>query len=443
MILKSILLILLPVLLTGVYLIFSDKNFVGVIAFAMLVSSIFMTNLVKKPIWGLFLLIAAMQWFQLMGLFATLYLIPVGILFLAFYVFSQKDLKIDKWWWICAIITFGYVGLVFVARPYKIVLMFFFMNMLAFLLFMLVSLMDWTKEKVQYFLNIYLFYMISWAFIERLISYEDRIEGPSLSSTNFGVFLAVAWIIWFINGWMNLKYRNILLASVSLLVAMCVFLSGTRMGILGMGMGMCLAFFCYLLRKHHDRIVFLFVQYGLYLALIIPLGFIVWYIIPDGLILKKGMATLGQGRLDYSSIGRIGAWLTALDVVHTDPLWGVGPGNFLDRNMEFLDKLSFLPINNRIPRLGHAHNLLLMVLSEHGLIGFCALISVCGMCFARLVRYILRTWDPLGLAFASGILVTIALGMFDVFPLFPSSLGFGAWMMAVAFSQRPPQRPKL
>ena len=112
-------------------------------------------------------------------------------------------------------------------------------------------------------------------------------------------------------------------------------------------------------------------------------------------------------------------------------MWGVGPGNFLAYNVEFLARYNFLPIVQTLPRLGHAHNLLLMVLSEQGLIGLATLMIICITCAKRLLVYIRYLWDGFGFALLSGGLVTLFLGLFDVFPLFPSSLGWGAWYMGL------------
>ena len=76
------------------------------------------------------------------------------------------------------------------------------------------------------------------------------------------------------------------------------------------------------------------------------------------------------------------------------------------------------------------------MLSEQGLVGFAVLSSLCLTGLFFLLRYIRRTRSGLGLALLSGGIVTLFLGLFDVFPLFPSSVAFGAWYMSVLFSLR-------
>ena len=158
--------------------------------------------------------------------------------------------------------------------------------------------------------------------------------------------------------------------------------------------------------------------------------------LPDDLFLKQGLQTFLNGKLDPSSLGRIAAWYTAVTVIQAQPVWGAGPGNFLIYNIELLEKLSFLPMVDQIPRLGHAHNLFLMVLAEYGCVGAAFLMIVCGICLKRLLSYIKRTWDGFGLSIFCGGVVMLFLGLFDVFPLYPSSLGWGTWFMSVMFSLR-------
>ena len=164
-------------------------------------------------------------------------------------------------------------------------------------------------------------------------------------------------------------------------------MTGTRMGLLGMALGSFLSVFCYLLQRNHHKILQMLSKYVVMLLVVVGLLAIVWTLLPDDLFIKKGLDLLASGKLDSSSVGRIGSWATAWEILHTDPLWGVGMNNFLARNEAFLDKLYFLPFNNMIPRLGHAHNLLLLVLSEHGFIGFTFIGTLCSMCLYLLISF--------------------------------------------------------
>lgn len=436
MIKKFVVLILLPILITGVYLLTSDDNFVGVYALSIMLCGLFLTYATARPHWGILLTAVAMHWIEVNGMSISLFLVPVSTFFLFLYISQKSEVPIDKKWLFLVVWAFGYWALVFVKKPYPIQSACFIMDFFAFFLFLTSSLIKWDSRKVHVLLSAHLVFMIIWACIERVVSSEVRVEGPTMSSTNFGVILVVSWTIWFANGIFVQKLKPFTLAVMSFMVFVSILLSGTRMGILGMGAAMVLTVLCRYILLYRSKVVRLFVRFGLSFLIVALLMVGVWTILPDDLFLKHGMNTLLSGKLDASSMGRIGAWLTALDVIRTDPIWGIGPGNFLERNREFLQMATFLPNVDALPRLGHAHNLILMTWANQGLVGLVSLGGIVFTCILTLARYIRCHLDGFGLALASGLIVTLGLGMIDVFPLFPSSLGWGAWFMSVLFSLR-------
>ncbi|WP_294959591.1 O-antigen ligase family protein [uncultured Fibrobacter sp.] len=434
MIPKFVILILLPILLTVVYLGSADENVIGIVSLGIMLVGLFCTMVIKTPIWGCLLLIISLHWFQLEGISYSIYLMFLASAVFTLYVTRAGDLKIDKAWLFLMLSQFAYLALLVLVRPYQMMMIFFFVNVTGLAFFLGASLVRWDASKVQKLLTVHMSFMIIWAFVERIISTETRIEGPSLSSTNFAVLLAVSWTIWFINGWLSKKTNVLWLGLVSILVFVSILFSGTRMGILGMGMGSVLAVMGKLLIVQRARVMGILFRFTIIIAVLALCAVGLWALLPDDLFLKQGFQLLLSGKMDASSMGRIAAWRTALSVIKSHTLWGVGPGNFLAYNVEFLARYNFLPIVQTLPRLGHAHNLLLMVLSEQGLIGLATLMIICITCAKRLLVYIRYLWDGFGFALLSGGLVTLFLGLFDVFPLFPSSLGWGAWYMGVLFS---------
>ena len=395
---------LIPLLVAFVYMSANDSNYTGLITLCLLLWSLVFAFVMNKPLVCVLLMIVSLHWFQLDGMTLTLYFIPVAVILFLLYAMSRRELRMG--WPIKAAIAiiFGHMGFVLLVKPFPIEYIFFYINAVCFVFFWGSSLLKWDSAKVQTILNAHLAFMITWGFIERVISSEPRIEGPALSSTNFAVMLVVAWTIWLINGLIEQKYKWQTLSIVSGLVLVVVLFSGTRMGMLGMGLCGVLMIISKLYLKY-ERQVMRFLMY-----------FAISFVI--------------------SSLGRLGAWATALNIIHTDPIWGVGPGNFLVRNKMFLDTYSMIPIVEIVPRLGHAHNVFLLVLSEQGFVGFTVLGSFCMIGLYFLLRFIRRTKSGLGLALLSGGIVTLFLGMFDVFPLFPSSLVWGAWYMSILYSLR-------
>ena len=427
---------LIPLLVAFVYMSANDSNYTGLITLCLLLWSLVFAFVMNKPLVCVLLMIVSLHWFQLDGMTLTLYFIPVAVILFLLYAMSRRELRID--WPIRAAIAiiFGHMGFVLLVKPFPIEYIFFYINAVCFVFFWGSSLLKWDSAKVQTILNAHLAFMITWGFIERVISSEPRIEGPALSSTNFAVMLVVAWTIWLINGLIEQKYKWQTLSIVSGLVLVVVLFSGTRMGMLGMGLCGVLMIISKLYLKYERQVMRFLMYFAISFVVFCGFAYVLWQLLPDDLFLKQGMSTFLSGNLDISSLGRLGAWATALNIIHTDPIWGVGPGNFLVRNKMFLDMYSMIPIVEIVPRLGHAHNVFLLVLSEQGFVGFTVLGSFCMIGLYFLLRFIRCTKSGLGLALLSGGIVTLFLGMFDVFPLFPSSLVWGAWYMSILYSLR-------
>ncbi len=442
MIPKFATLILLPILLTVVYLGSADDNVVGLVALGIMMVSLFCTFVTKAPVWGVLLLIISLHWFQLEGISYSIYFMLAAVSCFLIYAMRHGGLPLDRLWLILLMSQLFYVALVFAAHPYVMMKIFFFVNLTGLVFFLGAGLVKWDSWKVQQVLTAHLTFMVAWAFVERAVSYEMRIEGPSLSSTNFAVLLAVSWTIWFINGWLCKHTKMFWLVLMTMFVFVSILFSGTRMGILGMALGSLLGVLGRMFATQRQRVTSLLFRFAIAAGVLAVVAMAVWSLVPDDLFLKKGFEGLMSGKLDASSMGRIAAWYTAVTVIKSHPLWGCGPGNFLFFNAELLDKFNFIPVVQTLPRLGHAHNLFLMVLSEHGLIGFSFLGIVVVSCFWRLVNYIRKTWDGFGIALISGGIVTLFLGLFDVFPLFPSSIGWGAWYMGVLLSLRKDSQPE-
>ena len=427
---------LIPLLVAFVYMSANDSNYTGLITLCLLLWSLVFAFVMNKPLVCVLLMIVSLHWFQLDGMTLTLYFIPVAVILFLLYAMSRRELRMG--WPIKAAIAiiFGHMGFVLLVKPFPIEYIFFYINAVCFVFFWGSSLLKWDSTKVQTILNAHLAFMITWGFIERVISSEPRIEGPALSSTNFAVMLVVAWTIWLINGLIEQKYKWQTLSIVSGLVLVVVLFSGTRMGMLGMGLCGVLMIISKLYLKYERQVMRFLMYFAISFVVFCGFAYVLWQLLPDDLFLKQGMSTFLSGNLDISSLGRLGAWATALNIIHTDPIWGVGPGNFLVRNKMFLDTYSMIPIVEIVPRLGHAHNVFLLVLSEQGFVGFTVLGSFCMIGLYFLLRFIRRTKSGLGLALLSGGIVTLFLGMFDVFPLFPSSLVWGAWYMSILYSLR-------
>ncbi|MCQ2107600.1 MAG: O-antigen ligase family protein [Fibrobacter sp.] len=434
--LAKTLLVVVPLVVAFIYMSSNDSNYTGLMTLCLLIFSLFFAFVMKKVLPSVLLMMISLHWFQMDGMAITLNFIPVAVVLFLLYMLDQRENRLDAPILAASAVILGHMGFVLLARPFSIEYIFFYINSICFLFFLACSMIKWDSKKVQTILNAHLAFMIIWGFIERIVRGDVRIEGPALSSTNYAVMLVVAWTIWLINGYLVQKYKNVTLIVGSLLVLITILLSGTRMGLLGMGLCGVLLIVSKLFLQYEKQVVKFLVYFVVSSLAFCCLAYVVWQLLPNDLFLKQGLSTLISGKLDMSSLGRLGAWATALDIIRTDPVWGVGPGNFLYRNKLLLDTYSMIPLVEITPRLGHAHNVFLLVLSEQGFVGFAVLGSFFLYGIYFLLRYIKRTKSGFGLALLSGAVVTLFLGMFDVFPLFPSSLAWGSWYMAILYSMR-------
>ena len=217
---------LIPLLVAFVYMSANDSNYTGLITLCLLLWSLVFAFVMNKPLVCVLLMIVSLHWFQLDGMTLTLYFIPVAVILFLLYAMSRRELRMG--WPIKAAIAiiFGHMGFVLLVKPFPIEYIFFYINAVCFVFFWGSSLLKWDSAKVQTILNAHLAFMITWGFIERVISSEPRIEGPALSSTNFAVMLVVAWTIWLINGLIEQKYKWQTLSIVSGLVLVVVLFSG-------------------------------------------------------------------------------------------------------------------------------------------------------------------------------------------------------------------------
>jgi len=432
----AILLIVLPIILTAIFLMPSSENYAGIYVLALCVGGMVLTGCFSQPVIASLCLVIAMHMLQLEGIYLCFFLLMLANLVYVFMGIVRAEVKADLYWCAPPLVLIGYLGIVILKHPYDVHMTCFYMYSMALVLFAAMSLIRWDPSRVQCFLSAHLFYMVAWAVIEYILGINDRVGGPSLSATNFAALLATSWTIWVINGWMSKETRGPILVIGTIAVCVCIILSGSRMGFIGIAVGGLCGIVSIMLKGWKGSLLSLFFKIMAVMGGLVVLAIVIWTILPDDILIKQGFKILASGKLDRSSWGRLGVWATAVDVIRSHPMWGCGPGNFKHFNEMFLDQFAAIPAVRYIPRLPHAHNIILMTLAEQGIVGCIALAGFCSFCFRELLLYIKKMRDGFGFALLSGAVVFMTLGMVDVFPLFPSSLGWGAWYMGVLFSLR-------
>jgi len=341
----------------------------------------------------------------------------------------------NKVFWIATLLSICYVFVIFYVHPYKINTQFFITYAIALLMFMCTLLIKWNREKIIKFVFAYGVYLIIFGFFEKIFVSPLRIAGPLTAATAYAVVLVIVWAIWFVEGILSNKQSIKLILLGSFLTLLAILFSGTRMGLLGLMLGIIFGGLFKILIAHKNLIKKFLIVCGL-LSVISILFLTVWYFIPDDMFVKRSFNSLISGRLDKSSMARVQLWLASLEIISEHKLWGIGPGNFSGAVKKYLTLHNMPPL---IPVSAdtHAHNILLIVLVECGFIGFITLGVIILSCIISLLCKIIKYTDNfVYYGLCSGVIIMMVLGMVDAVPMYLPTICFGAWLLGVCASFR-------
>jgi len=147
------------------------------------------------------------------------------------------------------------------------------------------------------------------------------------------------------------------------------------------------------------------------------------------LLIARTMESVLHGNVDTSNMGRIIAWLCAYDTFSNNKIWGAGPDTFSDIYSKFLKTIPNVGISKKA--LPHAHNEILQVLSEFGLIGFMHLSVVVSFCILSIINYMRKNKEEtICYGIIAGFFVFFTLIFVDGIP----SFGLIPWLMGVMAS---------
>lgn len=403
-----------------------------VLAISALFLSCVFTVILNKKIEGFFLaLVATQQVYQ--GTFFLICLC-VAVFMQSLYIFIPQ--KKNRLFWITTTLLTGYIAIIFMFKPYKINITYFLVYAESLLLFIWAMFIKWDAKKIIAIVSALGAYLLAFGFAEWLIIGSQRIEGPLTVATAYAIVLVLTWAIWFVENCFSHRFSYLYMALGTFAVFIAVMLSGTRMGIIGIAMGLLLgiAMSSWAL-KFKNNTLFQKIFYSmLIIGCTLFVIFTVWTFIPNDVFIKRGLNTVLAGKIDSSNMGRITVWITALNAIPEHKMWGIGPGNFLNAHKLFLQSL---PSVIDVPKaaLIHAHNIYLVILCEHGLSGFLILGTVVLACFMQLFSRLKNSNSP-GIYYAllSGGIIMMVLGMVDAVPLYLPTMGWGAWYMGVLAS---------
>jgi len=393
---------------------------ITIFAISLLLLSLISTTILRKPLFSLLLILLASNRST-----ETL-IICVLCVTLFLQCFFMDAYKKNKIFWFIVILFMAYYISIFIFHPYRIRPGIFISYINAFMMFLFTLSINWNKEKLTKFAITYMSIFIVWGLLEFLFISPIRISGPQDFATLYAVMLVTIWTIWITETIFNSGYSKKIII-VTVFVLLVVLLSGTKMGLIGIVLGLFLSGVSKNLAVNSNRSIITKMSYGVaFLICIAVLTVIVWQMIPDDMFVKKTFKTLLSMKLDRSNLGRVVAWVTALEIIPKHTLWGIGPYNF-DIHLNLIN----LNLNYR--SLGHAHNLFLIVLTEFGVSGFIVIGSIVFSCVSKLFYFILKgTQNSVAYAIVNGFIVMMVLGMFDGTPLTLGTLCFGGWFMGIS-----------
>jgi O-antigen ligase len=395
--------------------------------------SIFFSILKKYEIGLFFVLLASSRITYGSG---SLLFINFGTALFVLY-FSLIQEKKNKIFWIAIFLSICYFFVIFLIQPYKINAKFFAAYFVALLMFVCTLLIKWNRENIIKFVSAYGIYIITVGFFEKIFVNPLRISAPLTVATAYAVVLATVWAIWFVEGVLNNKQSIKFILFGSFLTLLAILFSGTRMGLLGLMLGIILGglFKVLVISKDKNIMRKILVICGLFCGILL-LFFVVWNFIPEDMFVKKSFASLIAGRLDTSNMGRVQFWLASFGIIPEHKLWGVGPGNFPEAMKKYLMQHNMPPIVP-ITASVHAHNIYLIVLTEHGFSGFITLGIIVVSCIVSLLHKIYKYSDNfVYYGLLSGVVVMMALGMMDAIPMYLPTICFGAWLLGVCANSR-------
>jgi O-antigen ligase len=402
---------------------------ITILATCLSLLSVISNVIFRKPVLAIFLLLLASNFSN----HNTLIICIVGTALLLQCTSKIVLEKNKAFWFIAVLFTFYHVA-IFILQPYKIHYSYFVSYINAFLFFFLTFSVDWNKEKLTKFTMAYMALLLLLGFLEFIIINPIRIAGPLHFATLYAVVLVIVWTIWMTETILNCGYskKSIVL---TFFVFCAILLSGTRMGLIGMAFGLFFSGLSKVLVVNFKKSFMSKIVIGIALLVCLSVLFIiVWQIIPDDLLIKKNFQSILSMKLDKSNLGRVIAWVTAIEIIPKYATWGVGPDNFDKYVQMFLQ-------NNEIQAkffLPHAHNIFLIVLSELGISGFIVIGLFVFLCTCKLFYHILKgTQNSVIYAILNGFIIMVIMGLFDGTPFTVGTLCFGGWLMGISlhFSQ--------
>jgi hypothetical protein len=325
-----------------------------------------------------------------------------------------------------------YYCLVVVFGPYtKYIWGWFFRTTTLMFLFLWTMLIKWDRKSILLIVVMYASFLLVWGFLEKLIDNPGRIGGPMVMPTEYAVLLSIFWSIWFVDSCKR-KENLLFIVIPTSLVFLAIMLSGTRTGIIGLGIGILFGIYSYAFANSavsQTSIADKSIKFFVILFFVFFISSIVWKTVMKDMFIAKTMESILHGKMDSSNLGRIVMWVHAYDTFSKNKIWGAGPDTFSLSYSIFIKDIPETKILRKFPP--HAHNEVLQVLSSVGLMGFIHLSIIVLFCMYSLINYMRKNKDE---TICYGILAGFSI--FFVTMLINGMPSFGPipWLMGLMAS---------
>ena len=124
--------------------------------------------------------------------------------------------------------------------------------------------------------------------------------------------------------------------------------------------------------------------------------------------LRYRVESIGNVSTDRSNISRIAVWESGINMIKDHPVVGVGLGGFREAY-----KTEYILLEDKIG-LSHAHNNLIQIGAETGIVGLLGFIYLNGYILIRNFMEWRKNYNPYSLMILSGWLGFTVFGMFDL-----------------------------
>jgi O-antigen ligase len=326
----------------------------------------------------------------------------------------------------------AYYCLIIVFGPYtKPILGWIFRIASLIFLFLWVMLIKWDRKNILFMVISYGSYLLIWGFLEKIISNPGRIGGPMAMPTEYAVVISILWGIWFVDSCKQRKNLLILILP-TFLVLLAIILSGTRTGIIGLCVGILFGIYSYAFAKatvSQTSTVGKSIYFFIILLFVFIISSVVWNTFMKDLLVARTMESILHGKIDSSNMGRIVAWLSAYDTFSKNMIWGAGPDTFEEHYSRFSKNFSHILMSRKA--LPHAHNEILQILSEAGLVGFAHLSAIASFCILSIINYIRKNKEE---TICYGIIAGFSIFFVTMLVNGIPSFGIIPWIMGVMAS---------